>query len=85
MKICDFDRQYFLLKFALLYAQNHTKIMSFNSKDPDIYEYKNVTFIQPVITAQRHAINLDLLFFILYTLYLSVLRIWTLIDNQKGL
>ena len=85
MKICDFDRQYFLLKFALLYAQNHTKIMSFNSKDPDFYEYKNVTFIQPVITAQRHAKLGFTFFYSLYSLLIGILRIWTLIDNQKGL
>ncbi len=54
MKICDFYGQilsdsYFC--FVLLRMARKT----FNSKDPDLYDHEQVTFIHPVINAQLHA------------------------------
>ncbi len=55
MKICDFDRQFLSFSYLLRLAQNDTKNMSFNSYDPDHYDYAKITFIHPVINAQSHA------------------------------
>ncbi len=52
MKICDFDRHFLSFSYLFRFAQNDTKDMSFNSRDPDLYDHAKITFIHPVINAQ---------------------------------
>ena len=50
MKICDFDRQ-FLSSYHICSAllKMTKESMSFNSLDPDLYDYAKITFIHSVI------------------------------------
>ncbi len=40
---------FIVLSYLICFAQNDTKSMSFNSLDPDLYDYAKITFIHPVI------------------------------------
>jgi hypothetical protein len=70
VEICDFDTQFLLDSYLLIFSPYWMKNMSINSQKPDLCDYEKITFIHRVINAQWHA-KFGLRF-VLDTLYIAL-------------